>query len=181
LKFSNSPYPPDELIQLGKIIGAHGIHGAIKVYSYAESVESFTSQRNIIVQDGNGRWTVYDLQRCQPYKQIVRMTLKDIASRDQAEALAGCAVFVAKASLPALEEGSHYWHELIGMAVRTVEGKHLGRLTQIIRTGANDVYVVRTEGGHQPEEILLPAIPSVVIEIDVAQQRMLVTLPEGLT
>jgi 16S rRNA processing protein RimM len=181
LKFSNSPYHPDELIQLGKIIGAHGIHGAIKVYSYAESFESFTSQRNIIVQDSNGRRMVYDLLMCQPYKQIVRMTLKDITSRDQAEALAGYAVFVTKASLSALEEGSYYWHELIGMAVLTVEGKHLGRLIQIIPTGANDVYVVRTEGGHQAEEILLPAIPSVVIEIDVAQQRMLVRLPEGLT
>jgi 16S rRNA processing protein RimM len=66
------------------------------------------------------------------------------------------------------------------MSVYGPKNEYLGRITEIIETGANDVYVVKTPDGYPVEEILLPAIASVVIEVDVAGRRMKVVLPEGL-
>lgn len=85
-------------------------------------------------------------------------------------------VFVHTWQVPSLPEGSYYHHELIGLNV--FEGaQKLGELSEILVTGANDVYVVRlAEGG----ELLLPAIPSVILEVNLAAQSMLVSVPEGL-
>jgi len=180
LKLSNSGSAPGELIQIGKIIGAHGIAGAVRVYSYAESPECFAQQRTLVLVDGRGVTQLRKIEWSQPYKQVVRLVLEGIRHRDQADAMAGWGVYIAKKDLPPLEADSYYWSDLIGISVFTTEGEHLGVVEQIIPTGANDVYVVKTPPGHAVKEILLPAIASVVIEIDVPGRRMRVQLPEGL-
>lgn len=181
MKLLNSLYPPDVLIQLGRIIGAHGIRGAIKVLSYAESTESFTAQDHIIVQNAAGEQTAYHVLACQPYKKIMRITIEQVTNRNQAEALVGSGIYVLKESLPLLKEDTYYWHDLIGIAVFTTQGENLGRIEQIIPTGANDVYVVRSRiAADRPKEILIPAISSAVIEIDTDRNRMVVDLLEGL-
>jgi 16S rRNA processing protein RimM len=86
-------------------------------------------------------------------------------------------VYVSASSRPALEEGEYYYHELIGMNVISEDGTRLGILTEILETGANDVYVVRPEQG---SEILLPAIDPVVLEINLDQKEMRVQVPPGL-
>jgi 16S rRNA processing protein RimM len=186
LKSSNSFYHSDDvvqsgLVQLGKIIGAHGIHGALRIYSYAESADCFVAHTSLIIQDLSGGWTSYEMVQCRPYKQILRVTLKEITTRSRAESLAGQGVYVPKASLPPLEEDTNYWHDLIGMAVYTTENLYLGCIDHIIPTGANDVYVVKSTTDHSGKEILIPAIASVVIDVDVDNGRMVVALPEGLT
>lgn len=177
----NDPYPPDELIQLGKIVGVHGIRGALKVLTYAESIESYTTQDSVIVQNAAGEQATYHLLDCRPHKKILRVTLEHVTTCNQAEALVGGGIYVPKGSLPFLEEDTYYWHELIGMVVSTIQGEQLGSIEQIIPTGANDVYVVRSgAAAGSPKEILIPAISSVVIEIDTDRKRMVVDLPEGL-
>jgi len=78
--------------------------------------------------------------------------------------------------LPELGEDTHLWFDLIGMAVYTTEDKYLGRIESIIETGSNDVYVVQD---HE-KEVLIPALESVVVDIDLEHKRMRVDLPEGL-
>lgn len=181
MKLLNDPYPPDELIQLGKIIGVHGIRGAVKVLTYAEAIESYTTQDCVIVQNAAGEQASYHLLDCRPHKKTLRVTFEHVTTRNQAEALVGGGIYVLKDSLPPLDEDTYYWHELIGMAVSTILGEELGAIEQIIPTGANDVYVVRSEAATgNSKEILIPAISSVVIEIDTARKRMVVDLPEGL-
>lgn len=180
MKSSNSFYRPDDLIQLGKIIGAHGIRGVLKVYSYAETADGFSAHRELIIQAPDGGRTSYEVVQCRPYKQIVRVTLKEITTRTQAEALAGCDVFVPRSSLPPLDEDTNYWHDLIGMAVYTTENQFLGTIDHIIPTGANDVYVIKPTEEDTAAEILIPAIASVVIDVDTETGRMVVALPEGL-
>ncbi len=177
MKSSNRP---NDLIQLGKITGAHGIKGAVKVYSHAESVDSFHLHDDLILIDTAGRQTTHDVVWVRPYKNGVRLALKGIDNRNQAEALMGCAVCIPKASLPALDPDTNYWDDLIGMAVYATDGEYLGQVAHIIRTGANDVYVVQTPAGFPVEEILLPAIASVILDVNVAEQRMQVEIPEGL-
>jgi 16S rRNA processing protein RimM len=109
------------------------------------------------------------------------LALKDITTRTQAEELVDCIVWISKKSLPPLnEEDTNYWFDLIGMAVFGQYNEYLGQITEIIETGANDVYVVKTPEDYPVKEILLPALTSVVIEVDTAGKRMRVELPEGL-
>jgi 16S rRNA processing protein RimM len=78
--------------------------------------------------------------------------------------------------LPELDEDTYYWFELIGIEVYTTEAEYLGRIASIFPTGSNDVYVVKD----QKKEILVPALESVVVGIDLEQKIMRVRLPEGL-
>jgi 16S rRNA processing protein RimM len=180
LKSSNSGRAPGELVQIGKIIGAHGIGGAIRVYSYAESPECFAAPAKLVLMDAHGGSQCREVLWSQPHKQVMRLALAGITQREQAEALAGWGVYIAKKDLPPLDADTYYWSDLIGIAVHTAEGEHLGAIEQIIPTGANDVYVVKTVPGHAVKEILLPAIESVILDIDVPGRRMRVQLPEGL-
>ena len=98
----------------------------------------------------------------------------------RAEELVGARVYIKKSELPELDDETHYWFELIGLAVYTTGGEFLGRLDHIIETGSNDVYVVKSRQGRQAKEILVPALKSVVKNIDLGGRRMEVELPEGL-
>jgi 16S rRNA processing protein RimM len=84
---------------------------------------------------------------------------------------------VSGADRPPLPEGEYYHHQLIGLAVQDERGLVLGVLTEILETGANDVYVVTAVGGN---EILLPVIPGVVLDVDLPAKTMRVHLPAGL-
>jgi 16S rRNA processing protein RimM len=94
----------------------------------------------------------------------------------EAEALIGADMFIPETELPALDEDTYYWFELIGLEVYTTEEDYLGRITSIFETGSNDVYVVKDK----KREVLIPALESVVIDIDLELKRMRVDLPEGL-
>ena len=130
--------------------------------------------------DTAGRRSRCEVLWIRSQKNGVRVAIKDVTTREQAESLVGCELLISRKSLPPLDENTHYWVDLIGMAVYTTDGQHLGRISDIIATGANDVYVVETRKGYPVEEILLPAIASVVLEVDEAGRKMIVELPEGL-
>ena len=168
------------MIQIGKIVGAHGIHGAVKVFSYAESAECYTQSGGLTAIDKQGREFGCDVLWVRPLKNRILMGLKDVTTREQAQALAGCELLIPRDSLPPVDSDTYYWADLIGMAVYAMDQEYLGRVTSIIATGANDVYVVETPEGYPVAEILLPALASVVLEVDVERNRMLVELPEGL-
>lgn len=180
MKSSNSSDDFGDLIQVGRIIGAHGIAGVVKVYSYAESAECFAPRKQLVLIDGDRAVRSYAILRSQAYKSVMRLTLDGVTTRNQAEELTGSDAFIAKKDLPPLEPDTYYWSDLLGMAVYTVAGEYLGRIEQIIPTGANDVYAVKTPEGVAAGEILIPAIESVVLDIDLEMRRMRVELPEGL-
>jgi 16S rRNA processing protein RimM len=180
LKSSNSPKVPDDYFHIGKVIGVHGIRGALKVYSYAESSAYYAPGSVLVLMDEAGDLKTYTITGSGPHKKIWRLTLADVATRNQAEGLIGRTVLVHRADLPDLEEDTYYWADLLGMAVYNNSGDYLGRVRHIIPTGANDVYVVGTDTGEGAAEILVPAIESVVLDIDIDQHRMRVELPEGL-
>ena len=161
-------------------MGAHGIRGAVKIQSYAESMDCYTLPDGLLMIDSAGRRTRCEVLWVKPRQNGLRLAIKDVTTRNQAESLAGCELWIPRQSLPPLDEDTHYWVDLIGMSVFTVDGEYLGRISDIIATGANDVYVVATPEGYPVKEILLPAIASVVLEVDEASQKMIVELPEGL-
>ncbi len=177
LKLSNDT---QDLIQIGKIVGAHGIRGAVKVHSFSDSGDCFSQFSDLIIVSADGRKLGYRVEWSKPHKNGMRLGIKEIASRNQAEAMVGCGIFIARTSLPPLDEDTNYWVDLIGMAVYDTDDQHIGNIVDIIPTGANDVYVVKTRQGQAVDEILLPATASVVLDVDVPGKRMRVDVPDGL-
>jgi 16S rRNA processing protein RimM len=143
-------------------------------------MDCFTHPDGLLKIDSAGRSSRCEVLWVKPQKNGFRLAIKDVITRDQAESLAGCELWIPRKSLPPLDEDTHYWIDLIGMAVFSVGGEYLGRISDIIATGANDVYVVATPEGYPVKEILLPAIASVVLTVDEADRKIIVELPEGL-
>lgn len=166
----------EEHILIGRILGAQGLKGEVKLHSYAESAETFAPGRRIRATAADGSQRVLVVARGRPHGKSVVVAFEGVADRGRAEALTGCDLFIERAELPQLEEGNYYWADLIGLSVDAVDGSRLGRLDSIIATGGNDVYVVK----QGKKEILVPALKSVIVAVDLAAGRMVVDLPEGL-
>ena len=101
----------------------------------------------------------------------------DVSDRDQAETLREQMVYISIKDAVPLEDGEYYLYQIEKMRVISDEGEELGRVTGLIETGANDVYVITTPQGG---ELLLPAIPDVIKKVDVENGVMTVHLLEGL-
>jgi 16S rRNA processing protein RimM len=168
--------PEDTLIPIGKIVGTHGIKGNLKVISFAESTDSFAPGRHLALRRNGELVATCTIAFASPHKRVIVLALEGIASIDAAKEWIGSELCVDKTTLPELEAGTYYWHQIIGMKVVTTDGRYLGRVDAVWPTGSNDVYVVREED----KEILIPAIDSVVIEIDLDKEVIQVDLPEGL-
>lgn len=163
-------------VLIGKIVGVHGLKGISKLYSYAQSLSLFEAGGTVLIGSRLGRQTAYEIKWVKPHGRTALLSLNGVMDRRQAEALVGTDVFIEKARLPEPEKGAYYWFDLIGMEVYTAGENYLGRLTAVIPTGSNDIYVVK----NGKNEVLVPALESVVLDIDLDQRRMQVELPEGL-
>ena len=167
-------------LPIGKIVGAHGVKGNIKVYSYVESLSIFEPGGSILIINAKGSEKTYKIEWVKPHTRVILLSLKGIDSRDSAETLIGSQLFIEKTDLPEPEEGSYYWFDIIGLSVFTTDGQYLGKIESIIPTGSNDVFVVKDRNKKQDNETLIPALESVVMEIDFNLKTMIVDLPEGL-
>ncbi len=165
-----------DLIPIGKIKGAHGIKGIVRVWSYAESLSVFEPGSSFLLRNAEGIEKTCEIEWAKPYKKGALFSLKGIVGCDMADALAGFELFIEKSKLPELEEGTYYWTDLIGLSVLTANEEYIGCIESVIPTGSNDVYVVKDKDN----EILIPALESVVVEIDLSNKTMRVDLPEGL-
>lgn len=164
------------VLTIGKIVGVHGIKGALRVYSHVESLRLFMDGAPLMLRHPDGWERTCALEWIKPHKRGALAAMEGIETRNDAEALVGAEFITDESNLPDLEYGTWYWRDLIGMSVFTIEGRCLGRLESIIETGSNDVYVIKD----RENEILVPALESVVVEVDPEAGTMRVDLPEGL-
>lgn len=162
---------PPGYVAIGRVGAPWGVRGAVKVVPLADSRELFAPGQGVTVA---GQRRVIASARWQ--KGLVYLRLSGTDDRESAEALRGRLLAVAESELEPLPEGHYYRFQLIGLAVISTDGEELGRLTDVLSTGANDVYVVRGDRG----EVLLPATDEVVREIDLEAGRMLVEALPGL-
>ena len=163
-------------VLIGKIVGVHGLKGTNKFKSYAESLSVFYPGQSILIRDNRNRETSVELDWIKSHTGTPLISFKGVTDRDRAEAFIGAELFIPETELPKLDEDTYYWFELIGIEVYNTQEDYLGRITSIFPTGSNDVYVVK----NKTKEVLIPALESVVIDIDLELKRMRVDLPEGL-
>ncbi len=160
-------------VLIGEILRPHGVQGEVKVYPITTDVHRFAKLKQVFLHNGQERRSL-EIREARIQNDLVYLLFQGINSMDEAEKLRGFKLYIDRAEVPPLEEGWYYF-ELEGMQV--YEGNVcLGTLVQIQETGANDIYVVRGDHG----EICVPALKSVVKNVDVPGRRMDVTLPPGL-
>ena len=169
-------------LPIGKIVSLHGLKGTVKVYSYTDKPLSvFKSDALIIARNTKGLEKTYIIEWAKPHKLLTMLvSLQGIGCCNQAETLINSELFIEKTKLPKLEEETYYWFDIIGLSVFTKDEKCLGCVESIIQTGSNDVYVVKDPGKDKDNEILIPALKSVILSIDLKHKIMKVDLPEGL-
>ncbi len=165
---------PDFLV-IGKIIKPHGIKGEVSVKVLTDFSERFDNLEYTFLGDDDSQ-TEYAVEAARWHKERVLMTFAGISDRNAAETLRGLYLKIPIAEAMPLEPGVYYHYQLINLNVVTDTGEHLGRITEIIETGANDVYVVQGEKG----EILLPVIEEVILSIDLEAEQVTAHLLEGL-
>ena len=180
MKLSNSVVGKDGFLPVGKIVGAHGVKGNLKVHSYAESVSVFKPGRLILAIHTGKVEKHFAVKWAKPHGKSILLSFKGIEDRNTAETLIGAELFIERMALPELEEGVYYWVDIIGLLVFTTDNQYLGRVESIMSTGSNDVYIVKNKTKDDSTEILIPAIESVVLEIDFENKTIRVELPEGL-
>ncbi|KHO62570.1 16S rRNA processing protein RimM [Thermoanaerobacter sp. YS13] len=161
---------------VGKVTSAHGIKGEVKVYPLTNVPERFYDFEHVWIFDDQQRPHKYDIEYVKIISKRVCVKLKGIDTRDDAEKLKGAFLKVNSQNALELEENEYFIKDLVGMKVYTEEGSFLGTLVEVLKTGANDVYVIKTE----KREILIPAIKEVVKKVDVDNKVMVVHLLEGL-
>lgn len=167
---------PNDRLVIGKIVGIHGVRGALKMVSFTENPTPFRNGDPIRLTLESGREVEHRIAWIKPHKKGLLLALETVTDPDQALELVGGQVLIDKSDLPALAPDEYYWTDLIGLSVQTVQGEFLGQLTAVLPTGSNDVYVVENQG----REVLIPALQQVVREVDLANKVMRVDLPEGL-
>ena len=156
-------HPP---VVLGKIVGAYGVQGWIKVHSFAELPNSIAKYDSWLV-GAEDRWQRYLVLNTKQQGRGIVVQFEGCGDRDGAEALKGLEIAVDYEDLPALSSGEFYWSDLQGKTVVNIQGVEYGRVNQLMATGANDVLVVRPQSGLNTEEILIPYINGVIVEVDL--------------
>ncbi len=168
-------------IVFGEVVKPHGVKGALKVRSYAESPESYLRIKKITLllgksgdSDEASVGTVFTVLKASGMGGKVILKLQGLDSREEAEALVGSVITVKREDLPETDDDEYYWDDLIGMEVYNVSGEYLGIIKKILQTGSNDVYIVGGKGDEGEGEILVPGTHDAVREVDVSERRMII-------
>jgi 16S rRNA processing protein RimM len=163
-----------DLLVVAQVLSAHGIRGELKCRIVTDFPKQRFKRGNSVLLDGSA----HTVRSARIEGHTVLLKLADIADRDAAAAYRGKDVLIRSEDAVKLPEGEFYWHQVIGLTViDTTTRRELGQVADILETGANDVYVVKTANG---KEVLIPAIKDVIHAIEPDQGRILVTPLPGM-
>lgn len=160
---------------IGRIVGAHGIRGEVKVLVMTDYPERFRPGARLYLGTEQ-TCAPTEIQTVRSHKGVLLVKLSTVPDRNLAELLQGQYLLIPAEQAMPLADHEYYAHDLIGLAVETTAGGALGTLTEILFTGANDVYVVTGPAG----EVLIPALREVIVGIDLVGRKMIVDPPAGL-
>ncbi len=165
---------------VGKIVNTHGIRGEVRVISSTDFAEErYAAGTELMIKhEGNAEEIPVVVRHHREHKQFDLLQFEGYHSINDVERFKGAMLYVAKEQLDELEEHEFYYHEIIGCSVITEQDELLGKVKEIIQTGANDVWVVQRRSGGK--DILLPYIEEVIKEVDVAEKVIRIHLMEGL-
>ncbi len=162
-----------DLLEVGKIINTHGLRGEVKVIPWTDTPDVFEDLEKVYLKN-NDALTISSV-KYQKNNLIVKF--KELGDINEAEKLKNQVLYAERSALGELPEGVYYIADLIGLSVRKETGEEVGKIKDVLQTGANDIYVVARGGA---KDLLVPVIPNVVLSVDIDGGEVTVSLPDGL-
>ena len=166
----------EQLLRVGVISSTHGVRGEVKVYPTTDDVNRFKKLKKVVLDTGR-EYIDLEISGVKFFKNLVILKFKGIDNINDIEKYKGKDLLVHREDAVALEENENYVADLIDLKVVTDDGKVLGYLTEVMETGANDVYVIENKEG---KEYLFPAIKECVLNVDVKAGKVVVHVMPGL-
>ncbi|MFB6446060.1 ribosome maturation factor RimM [Bradyrhizobium tunisiense] len=160
------------LVCVARIGAAHGVRGAVKLWTFTEDPFAVRRYGPLLSKDGKRQFEVATAREA---KDHLVATFKGVTTRDEAERLNGIELYVARDKLPATDADEYYHTDLIGLAAVTTDGDALGRVLAIHNFGAGDIIEIAPPSG---TTMLLPFTNAVVPEVDIAGGRVVIALPQ---
>lgn len=166
-------------VGIGEITAPQGVRGEVRVLPLTDFPDRFETLAEVWL--GAPRQELVAIESVRPHKGFFLVKFRGIDDRDQAETLRGVRLEIEEEDLVPLKPGEYYVHQLQGCQVLTVEGRSLGTLVDVYRTGANDVWVVQGDVSRgEAREVLIPALKDVVREVDLEARRLVIAPLPGL-
>lgn len=166
---------PSELICVGAIAGAFGVHGEVRLKSFTAEAEAIADYAPLTTED---RSRAFDLVITRAIKNGLAARMSGITTKEQADALKGTQLYAPRDRLPELPEDEFYHTDLIGLEVRDTGGTVLGRVKSVQSNGADDLLEIHGPGLRAT--VLLPFTRAAVPTVDIKAGRLIVDPPEGL-
>ena len=158
-------------VVIGKISAPHGVRGEVRIVPLTDFPERFENLKTVFLEDDSKM----ELESVKFSNKFIIAKFKNINSRNDIEIFNGKLLMLNRSDIPSLPEGEYYNFDIIGLEVIDDKGINLGKISEILKTGSNDVYVVDGE-----KQILIPALKKVVKEININDGFMKVELLEEL-
>ncbi len=171
---------PAERVSLGRVVGAHGMGGQLRVRYFGAAPDNLTRLETVLLAESEDAADAerFEVTRVAPGRRDeVRMTLAGVEDRESAERLRGKLVVVEASQLEALPEGEYYSYQLVGCRVEGADGQRNGTVREIWPTGAVDVLVVEGENGARQ---LIPAAEDQLRSVDIVARRIVIEMLPGL-
>ncbi|MGN1119831.1 MAG: ribosome maturation factor RimM [Oscillospiraceae bacterium] len=163
----------EKFLEIGKIVAVQGLKGEVRVDPWCDSAEFLCEFDTLYFDKGK---TPVEIERSRPHKNIVLVKIKGVDTVEDAQLLRNKILYMDRDEVE-LEEGCYFVRDLIGLTViDSDDGTVYGRLSDVQKTGANDVYTVKGED----REYLIPAIPDVIVKTDIEGGKMLIHKLDGL-
>ena len=168
-----------DLYQVGAITQTHGIKGEVKVFPMTDDISRFKNMKEILLDAGREGYISLEVESARPQKNLVILTFKGINNINEIEKYKGKGLYVSKENRVELKKDEYFIADMIGLKVYldTDDKSVFGTLTDVLQTGANDVYVIKLL---DDREVLVPAIKDCVLSVDVDNGRITIHLLEGL-
>ena len=166
----------EDTLRVGVISSTHGVRGEVKVYPTTDDVNRFKKLKTVILDTGREQMTL-SIESVKFFKNMVILKFDGVDTMNEVEGWRQKDLLITRDQAVPLQEDEFFITDLIGLTVVTDEGDTLGTLTDVMETGANDVYCVKTPEG---KELLLPAIHDCILDVDLDKEEMLVHVLPGL-
>ena len=166
----------NNILQVGAVTSTHGLAGEVKVFPTTDDPKRFKKLKQVLLDTGKDMLPL-EVEHVKFFKNMVILKFKGYDRIEDIMGFKGKNLYVTRENAVRLKKDESFIADLIGMKVYTEDKAYLGELTEVITTGANDVYTVRMENG---KDVLIPAIGQCILDVDVEHETMQVHLLEGL-
>lgn len=163
-------------VPVGRVGRPHGVRGELRLWPFNRETELLEPGRSISVGSGRKPSQTFTLERVRQDPKGPVVKLVELGDRNAVEALTGLKWFADRSAFPEPEDDEIYVVDMVGMAVVTEEGQHIGKLVDVWQLGAHDTYVVK-DG---PREHLVPAVDEFVLRVDIEARQIIIRPVEGL-